>query len=265
VARLPPLLAIPFLLLALTVSACARPVGDFGRAERSVVNDDLMPALGNVLSKGSSFNLADQEIEMRDRVWRYLVAPHAYDWFGDVAVEFQRTRIVPISAKPLDRTLYYRWLTAERFASSRVRYTRIEEDAIADLGMMPSAFAAVCAVIELDRQRGVASNQIAGLEDEVAANAALRHEENRIVIDWFARSVAHRYESYAYALDHLLVETPHEEAVAANGRLTDLAVWAEAAQAGDFCGDHGASHKRGATAIRSRVLVTAPDEGPYLK
>ncbi len=262
--RLPLLGAIPIIVL-LTVSACARPVGDFGRAERNVLNDEVMPGLGNAISKGSAFNLADQEIEMRDRVWRYLVAPHAYDWFGDVAVEFHRTRITPISNKPLKTRKYYDWLHSTRFASSRVRYTRIEEDAIADIGMMPSAFASVCAVIELDRQRGIASNQIAGLEDEVSINAAKRHAENRIVIEWFARSVAYRFESYSYALDHLLVETPHEEAVSANGRLSDLAVWVEAAERGDFCGDFGARGNRGKPAIRARVLATVPDEGPYLK
>ena len=131
--------------------------------------------------------------------------------------------------------------------------------------MMPSAFASVCAVIEMDRQRGVASNQIAGLEDEVSINAAKRHAENEAVIGWFARSVAYRYESYSYALDHLLVETPHEEAISVNARLSELAVWVDAAQRGDFCGNHGASRGRGETAIRSRVLKSAPDEGPYRK
>jgi hypothetical protein len=264
VGRLPLLGALPLIVL-LTVSACARPAGDFGRAQRSVFHDEALPTLGTAVSKGSAFNLADQEIEMRDRVWRYLVAPHAYDWFGDVAVEFQRTRITPISNKPLKSRRYYDWLHSTRFASSRVRYSRIEEDTIADIGMMPSAFASVCAVIELDRQRGVASNQISGLEDEVSINAAKRHAENRTVIEWFARSVVYRYESYSYALDHLLVETPHEEAVSANGRLSDLAVWVEAAERGDFCGDFGSRRDHGKPAIRSRVLSTVPDEGPYLK
>lgn len=263
-ARHPLLGAIPILLL-LTLTACARPVGDFGRAERNVLNDEVMPALGNYLSKGSAFNLADQEIEMRDRVWRYLVAPHAYDWFGDVAVEFQRTRIVPVTNKHMQVAKYYGWLHSERFASSRVRYTRLEEDAIDDIGMMPSAFLSICAVIELDRQRGVASNQVVGLEDEVAINAAKRHADNRVVIDWFVRSVAYRYESYSYALDHLLVETPHEEAVGANARLSELAVWIEAAERGDFCSSHGIARDGGKTVIRSRVQSSVPDEGPYLK
>jgi hypothetical protein len=251
--------------MLLTVSACARPMGDLGRADRDTFHDEVMPAIGNAISKGSAFNLADQEIEMRDRVWRYLVAPHAYDWFGDVAVEFQRTRIQPISNKPFKTRKYYDWLHGERFASSRVRYSRIEEDAIADLGMMPSAFASVCAVIELDRQRGIASNQLTDLEDGVALNAAKRHDENLMVIDWFARSVSYRYESYSYALDHLLVETPHEEAISANTRLSELAVWVEAALRGDFCSDLSRRGGHGDVVIQSRVLKSAPDEGPYRK
>jgi hypothetical protein len=202
---------------------------------------------------------------MRDRVWRYLVAPHAYDWFGDVAVEFQRTRTTPVTNKHMKVSRHYEWLHSERFASSRVRYSRIEEDVIADIGMMPSAFRSICAVIETDRQRGIASNQLAGLEDEVAVNAAKRQAENRIVIDWFVRSVSYRYESYSYALDHLLVETPHEEAVSANARLTELAVWVEAAERGDFCTGPGGDGGDGAVVIRSRIKKTVPSEGPYLK
>ncbi len=193
------------------------------------------------------------------------VSPHAYDWFGDVAAEYQRTGIVPISSKPLRTDLYYAWLHSTRFQSSRVRYSRIGEDAVADIGMMPSAFASICAVIEIDRQRGIASNSIAGLEDEVSINAAARHEENRAVIGWFVRAVGNRYESYNYALDHLLVETPHEEAIGVNGALSELAIYVEAAERGDFCSGGVSSHGRGEVAIRSRMLHSAPDEGLYRK
>lgn len=256
------LLSIGLLLL---VAACARPTGDFGRAEQNVLNDEIMPKIGNLRAKGSSFNYADQETEMRDRVWRYLVAPHAYDWFGDVAVEFQRTRIVPMSNKPLDRRLYYKWLHSSRFASSRVRYARVEEDAIADNAMVPPTFAAICVVIELDRQRGVASNAIVGLEEDVYVNAAKRQAENRDVIDWFVRSLRHRYESYSYALDHLLVETPHEEAIGTNDRLNELAIYVEAAERGDFCSDPRRGGHRSTKAIASRFERPIVSEGDYRK
>lgn len=256
------LLSIAILLPA---AACARPVGDLGRADRNALHDEMLPAIGNLVSRGSEFNFTDEETEMRDRVWRYLVAPHAYDWFGDVVVELQRTRIVPISAKPLRTDLYYNWLHSERFASSRVRYTRLEQDVIADLAMLPSAFASICAVIEIDRRRGIAWNEVGGLEAAVGVDAAKRHAENRATIDWFVRALANRADSYGYALDHLLIETPHANAVAVDARLSDLAIHVELAQRGDFCGTPQAGRGDDGGAIRSRVLRSAPDEGPYRK
>jgi hypothetical protein len=249
----------------LALAACARPTGDFGRAQSSILHDEVMPAIGNARAQGSSFNLADEEVEMRDRIWRYLVAPHAYDWFGNVAVEFQRTRILPMSNKRLDERKYYDWLHGERFASSRVRYTRVEEDVIADVGMVPPTFAAICAVIELDRQRGIASNSISGLEDEVSLNAAKRHAENREAINWFVRSLRHRYESYGYALNHLLVETPHEEAITLNEKLSVMAIHVEAAERGDFCSGADAGKGHGKGGISSRYSRSMIDEGLYRK
>ena len=183
----------------------------------------------------SAFNLTDQEQEMRDRIWRYLVAPHAVDWFQDNISELQRTRILPITDKPLRSDRYYQWLHTDRFASSRTRYSRIGDDVTADIAMMPSAFASICAVLEVDRQRGVAANGLPNLEDKMRAAAAARQAENSVQISWFTRSVRNRYASYSYALDHLLVETPHDEAVRVNGLLSDLAVYVEAAERGDFC------------------------------
>jgi hypothetical protein len=234
------------------------------------MHDEWMPAVGKVrasLNKEpvSSFNLTDQEAEMRDRVWRYLVAPHAYDWFGDTAVEYRRTRITEMSAKPLKTDKYYNWLHSTRFASSRVRYQRLREDVIADIGMLPAAFRAICAVIEIDRQRGVATNEIRGLEDKVAANAAARHYENQVTISWFVRALGNRYDSYSYALDHLLVETPHEEAVQANASLSDLAVYVEIADRADFCSSPSGPGHRPKSPTGGRYVHSAPGEGAYRK
>jgi hypothetical protein len=255
----------------LLLGGCARPTGDFGRAADDPIHDELLPTLGKQRARAagepvSAFNLSDQEQEMRDRVWRYLVAPHAYDWFGDAAAELQRTRLAPVRARPLPVDRYYRWLHGERFASSRTRYARIADDVDADIGTLPATFRSICAVLEIERQRGVAANGLPGLEDEVARNAAARQAENHMVIDWFGRALANRYESYGYALDHLLVETPHEAAVGTNGRLSSLAIYVEAAGRGDYCDTRFASGAGpDAIVIPSRVLRDAPDEGPYRK
>lgn len=246
--------------MTIVLAGCARPIGDFGRADADPLHDTVMPALGAVRAKAakepvSGFNLTDQEQEMRDRIWRYLVSPHAYDWFADTATELARTRIIKVSDKPRPIDRYYRWLHGTKFASSTVRYSRIGDDVQSDIDMMPATFEAICAVLEVDRQRGVAANGLADLEDKMRADAAARQAENRIQIGWFVRAATNRYDSYNYALDHLLVETPHDNAVGVNGLLSDLAVYVEAAQRGDFCnGSLPGRRGQGQRAITSRML-----------
>jgi hypothetical protein len=255
----------------LALAGCMRPTGDFGRASNSVLHDEVMPFLGKARAKGakepvSDFNLADEETEMRDRVWRYLLAPHAKDWFFDTAAELERTRLTPAGKFSFDENLYYRWLTSKRFASSRTRYNRIDDDVAADIATMPTAFAAICAVQGMDRQREVAADGLDGLEPKVRQDARNRKAENRMVIGWFSRSVRYRYEAYGSALDHLLVETPHEQAVNVNAKLTALASYAEAAERDDYCTyDSGAARGGQVSPLRSRYLSTALDEGPYRK
>lgn len=257
-------------IAALALAGCARPTGDFGRASDSVLHDEVMPALGTMRAKGagepvSDFNLADVEIEMRDRVWRYLTAPHAKDWYFDTVVEFQRTRLQPIGKFTFKIDLYYRWLTGEAYASSRTRYNRLTDDIEADIATMPATFAAICQVQGLDRQREVAAGGINGLEPKMKQEALDRRAENRMVIGWFTRSVGYRYDAYSYALDHLLVETPHEEAIEADAGLSRLAVYVDAAERNDFCAYDKGPMKSAELGIKSRYLMTGPDEGPYRK
>ncbi len=231
----------PLALLLLGLAACSRPVGDFGRYESDPLRDEVaatVRAARVATEPVSAFNLSDQEVEMRDRIWRYLVAPEAYDWFGDFVVELQRLGFT-VKPKPLPKDRYYLWLHGTAFASSRVRYSRISDDVEADIGTMPGVFAAICAVEELDRQRGIAANGIDGLEEKMKRDAAARQIENRAAIGWFAAAVKLRYDSYSYALDHLLVETPHEEAVGTDALLSQLAGYVDAARGGDYCSPDG--------------------------
>ena len=254
-----------------TTAACAqRPLGDFGRAEPGVIHDEIMPAIGNTRAQlfgepVSQFNLSDQEREMHDRVWRFLVSAHAQDWFFDVAVELQRTRLSGATHHHFKPDRYYRWLRQTDFASSRVRYNAVSDDVRLDLGTLPATFRSICAVVEIDRQRGVAAREIAGIGEGTRQNALARKAENDMFIDWFVRAVTYRYESYSYALDHLLVETPHEEAVEVDGLLSEMAIDVERARRHDFCAAGGGGVVRGDGALPSRVLMREKSEGLYLK
>lgn len=255
------------MLLLLAAASCARPTGDFGRADPGVLHDEIMPAIGSVRAElagepVSKFNIADEEREMRDRVWRFLVAPHANDWFYDTVVELQRTRIASLADHRFEPGRYYRWLRQTDFRSSATRFRAVSDHIAADLGTMPETFRSICAVIELDRQRTAAS---AGLGGRLSGDVRSRRFENQSHIAWFVRAARYRYDAYSLALDNLLVETPHRSAVEVDAMLGALAVQVERAERGEFC---TGSLRLGAGAgapLPSRLLMGGEAEKGYRK
>lgn len=234
-------------LSTMVVACVARPVGDFGRAAPSFTHDVAMPAAGDFLARQrkepvSDFNQTDQEREMHDRVWRFLVAAHAKDWQFDSSVELQRTRISPPKDTRFSTDRYYAWLRHTQYSSSRTRYSTVGRHIAADIDTVPGTFAAICAVIEVDRQRAVALRGLTNLAPDAAANVAARKYENDAFIAWFVRALDYRYESYDYALDNLLVETPHEQSLAVDDALRRLSVYVGRANRHDFCERPGGGH-----------------------
>ncbi|QQR37970.1 hypothetical protein [Devosia rhizoryzae] len=239
-----------------TLSGCvARPVGDFGRAQPGVLHDTIMPYAGDQLARVrkepvSDFNQTDQEVLMHDRTWRFLVAAHGKDWMFDSSVELQRTRIGRARDYQFSTDRYYTWLRTTEYRSSPTRYSTVGRHILADLDTLPATFQSICAVLEVDRQRRVALAEIGGLEQGVADNVAARRAENQWHIDWFVRALTYRYDSYDYALDHLLVETPHEQSISVDESLRRMRPWVDRANRGDFCS--------GATAVGTGGGVTIP-------
>jgi hypothetical protein len=233
--------AVVFIGVAALAAGCvSRPTGDFGRADPSFTHDTVMPFVGDSLAKGrhepvSDFNWTDQEKEMHNRVWRFLVAPHAKDWFYDVAVELQRTRISHETDLRFSIDRYYNWLKGTDYNSSRTRYSTVGRHIQADIDTLPTTFVSICEVFEVDRQRDIAENGLSGLGPEVRHDVAARRGENDMHINWFVRALNYRYQSYEYALDHLLVETPHEQSIAVDDSLAEMKVFVDRANRGDFC------------------------------
>lgn len=256
------------LLVAALLSACAisRPVGDFGRAAPSYTHDVAMPAVGNFIAANrkepvSNFNKTDQEEEMHDRVWRFLVAAHAKDWQFDALAELQRTRII----RPRDETFtverYYLWLKTTQYQSSRTRYSTVGRHVTADIDTLPSTFVAICKVIEVDRQRAAAYAGLrSSLPPAAGDNMAARKSENDAFIAWFIRALNYRHDSYAYALDSLLVETPHEQSIAVDEALRRLTVFVNRANRYDFCGNGATASGFGTVVIPSRYQHSGDTE-----
>jgi hypothetical protein len=258
-------------LLASSAGCVARPIGDFGRAAPDFIHDEAMPVVGKWRAKAggepvSSFNLTDQEDEMHNRVWRFLVSPHANDWFHDAATELQRTRIAGQVDGKFRSDRYYNWLSSTRYQSSRVRYSTVQQDVETDIATVPDTFAAICAVIEVDRQRAIAGSAIHGGSATAQAEVTGRKAENDMFIGWFVRALRYRYDSYNFALDGLLVETPHEEAKTVDARLSELAIYVHQAESGNFCGGSGGEgYLGGETSLPSRVLMSRDKEVVYQK
>jgi hypothetical protein len=245
-------------LTGLLAGCLARPVGDFGRAEPSFTHDTAMPAVGDLIADMrkepvSGFNKTDQEVEMHNRVWRFLVAPHAKDWLFDTSVELQRTRIIPPKDTYYQSDRYYAYLKKTAYQSSRTRYSTVGAHITIDIETLPTTFAAICAVIAVDQQRAAALASLRGdLGPNAAADVAARKFENDAYIAWFVRSLNYRYDSYDFGLDSLLVETPHEQSVGVNDALRRMSDYVTRANRHDFCGDGGAGRGRGTVVIPSR-------------
>jgi hypothetical protein len=258
-------------LLASAAGCVARPIGDLGRAAPDYLHDEAMPAVGKWRAKAggepvSNFNLTDQEDEMHNRVWRFLVSPHANDWFHDAATELQRTRIATQVDDKFRSDRYYKWLSSTRYESSRVRYATVQQDAETDIATLPDTFAAICAVIEVDRQRAVAGDALYSGSAMTQTEVSGRKAENDQFVDWFVRALRYRYDSYNYALNRLLVETPHEEAESLDARLAEMEAYVRRAESGDFCAGHGgASYLGTKNALPSRLLMTRDNEVIYQK
>lgn len=220
------------MLILAVVAACSGStttrVGDLGRPI-DVVRTGAIPERYVVEPSTRNFNRTDEEKRMADRVWRFLHAPHVSGWF------IPRLKPEPTDSAD-DPARYYRWLQKTRYRSSEVRYNTVAGDIHADVLTLPETFEAICAVEDIDRQRGIALAELGPLEPGMADRVAQRRAENDTTIATFVVAVRYRYESYGYALDNLLVETPHENAREVDALLSDLARFVGKAEAADFCG-----------------------------
>ena len=240
--------------LLLLLAGCARPVGDFGRAEPDVIHDDLLPAAGALRATYagepvSNFDQSDEEVDMANRIWRFETSGHTEDWLFDNVAELRRTRIIPPPGPAFGDDRYYNWLHGTAYQSAPVRYATLADDVGADLATLPDTFAAICKVEAIDAQRRLAAANVP-TDAATHANLAARLAENAGQIGAFTAALHYRYDSYDYALNHLLVETPYPAAKAVDRDLDALKLEVQLAQSGNFCGKPG---RQGAGAAASVI------------
>lgn len=231
-------------LLLITVTACGRPTGDFGRAEPSFLHDTILPAAGSLVALQarkepvSGFPLTDDEIELRNRAWAFVRAPHVRDWWLDTLVEGERTRILPVLkggstmspeiaamfpqvALPLlapayDRSRYHGYLLSDGRISTETLWISIIDDANADTSLIPPFCQVAARVRRDDVERLGALRRQRLVEAGLHQGAEARVWENEQTIAWVWQALGYRAASYKYAIDHFEVEAPSTQVFAAN-------------------------------------------------
>jgi hypothetical protein len=209
------------------LGGCVPAVGDFGRPVPSAWNDDVLPKVGNWAAKRrgepvSRFPMTDDERDLRNRAWRFIMPAQPQTDFEARLIELRRARIVPAERGRIKRDTYGRQLLAQPYASSVTRYRRLIDDIMEDRQQLAAFFAMSDRVRETDRIRERSLGYIRSQPDDAREQALMRITENQMVTWWVYDALAARVESYRYALERLVVETPEAEAVNAERALMAL-------------------------------------------
>lgn len=218
--------ALPFgLALGLLVS-CAQQ-GDFGRPKAGVWNS-LIDATGTVVAgerggPASDSPLTDDEQDLRNRAWRFLMPATTREAFLDIIANLTRARVLPPSWRSHDPGRYHDALLAQDIRSPVSRYRRLTDDAVADARLIPPFAALATRVADADARRLRSLPFAKTLDDGDVRQAAMRVAENRCLVAWVRLETGERLEAYRYALEHLFAESPDPGAAEADRALAMLA------------------------------------------
>lgn len=212
--------------LILLTAACA-PQGDFGRPAPSVLNDEIMPWIGNHAARErgepvSGYSFTDAEREMRQMGYGLMMPTHPLDRWNQFWAELRRTRIGdPVAIDP-DPRGYCRTLAREHYRSSRARFIRMTDDMRADRQRIRPFCEKARQVMEADRVREGAISHIPTLTPVEIRSARDRIAENRTIVAWVRHGLRQHADAYRCALNTQLVATPEPDAVMAERELAGL-------------------------------------------
>jgi hypothetical protein len=221
--------------LVLWASAAAGCTGDLGRPAPNLWSDVIAPEAGfwAATARGeaaSPFALTDDELQLRDRAWRFVMPAHERSVFAGIVSDLAHSRILPVQAQSNDIAAYHASLIGGSWNSQASRYARMAEDANADRLLIGPFRGNAMRVVAADRVRMRAVEGAALVPPEKQGPAFARVVENEGLILWVCERVGFRIESYRYALSNLVVETPSREAIRA-----ERALMALEAEAGPMC------------------------------
>ena len=212
-------------LAALALLAGCGINGDFGEVNRSLVRDDIHDWIGRDQSsrhffKDTTFQLTDDERQMRDLAYPLLEPPYNRQKLHSVASEYGLT------PQTLDeaayRTAYFTHLMAAGERSPDSRYAQLMDDIRNDSTRLPQFFETAGRVLDIDTKRRKSMAYVSSLSDVEKTQAKERMRENARVVSMVRTSIAQRATSYRFALERLVITTPSPRAVEAERVLTSL-------------------------------------------
>jgi len=214
------------LALTSTLASCVTE-GDFGRRQPSVLTDSLLPAVGRRVAAydgqaTSEFRLTDDEQQLRDRSWRFLLPASSQDVFGEILTQMRFVRLLPARFAPVRPASYYDGLMKTDWGSSHPPYRQLIDDMTADRTLLEPFFACADRVLAADRKREKSLDYIRDLQPIERENAQARMAENQHLLWWVDDALEIRVDAYEYALDRLFIELPERDAVEAERQLRAL-------------------------------------------
>ena len=201
--------------------------GDFGRPRASLWNDTVLPFAGRAVAISreeavSFFIHTDDEIELRDRAWRFLMPAHERAFFQTQVSELARTRILPRMTRISGNEAYFSALRSSRGISPAPLFRRIGEDAAADRKLLPAFVDLAGRVLASDLARLQLFFHVRDFDEEQVENAAARVVENQCLIAWVHAEAKGRAVRYRYALERFAIEAPQAEAAFAEREVLSL-------------------------------------------
>jgi hypothetical protein len=214
------------LAFAAALGGCASQ-GDFGRPQPSVVREELLPTAGQFFADRrdepvSPFLLSDDERELRDRAWRFLMPMKSRTDFDGALVELRRTRVLAAAAEPEPPDTYFAALMSEPWRSSHPPYRRLLDDITTDERLLEPFFAVADRVVATDRIRRRGLAFVDGLRPVERDAALARIAENDGLLRWVDHALAERLAAYRYAQQRIFIEIPSRDGVAAERALARL-------------------------------------------
>jgi hypothetical protein len=251
----------------LLLAACGRnDLGDFGRRPYNTVTGSIMPSAGLVSAwwrgdPASLYPFTDEEIELRERAWRFLMPSHDKANLQHAIAELAYTRILP-PIPHSGRSHYHLLLMTEDYRSVASRYAKLGSDIEADRLLMVPFSQAAARVCAADRVRILALNDVRDLTHLQREQAVARVAENRMLVDWVRRDMRDKAAAYRYALEQMTISAPTREAIRSEQALIALESAQQTLDYWDGCGENGIAVPPRMTR-RGPVIEKDAERAPY--